>query len=70
MSENEENENNEFEIEKNENEINDNEISEETKQKIKEFKEREIEYLSKISDLKTKKRGKRYIKKKGWRIFQ
>ena len=52
MSENEENENNEFEIEKNENEINDNEISEETKQKIKEFKEREIEYLSKISDLK------------------
>ena len=54
MSENEENENenNEFEIEKKENEINDNEISEETKQKIKEFKEREIEYLSKISDLK------------------
>ena len=52
MSENEENENNEFEIEKNENEINDNEISEETKQKINEFKEREIEYLSKISDLK------------------
>ena len=54
MSENEENENNEFEIEKNENEINDNEISEETKQKIKEFKEREVEYLSKISDLKIK----------------
>ena len=56
MSENEENENenNEFEIEKKENEINDNEISEETKQKIKEFKEREVEYLSKISDLKIK----------------